>query len=147
MHLMQRSALDPDFVYDASRAALDERLVCRISMIRQAVDANFGLPRRNLVGGIAQLFAFAGADAEEAVRIARGFDDQLQGSEEDVSHVVGDTLIEIVAGEPPDELTDTTIIMINAEAVATAYNQRETLVEVDADWDALDELAHNTVLA
>jgi len=148
MRTTQRPAIDPDFVFDMSQAATDQRLVTRIGEIRAAVDAGgFDPERRNLVVGIVQLLAFAGATPDQAVRAARDLADQLQGSEMEIHHEIGDLRIEIIAGESADELTDQTIVEIDGDPLISVFNQRERLVETDVDWDALDRLATRTLLA
>ena len=146
MRFSSRPALDPDFVFDASQAALDERLVVRIGEIRTAVAAE-NLERGDLVLGISQLLAFLGATAEQAVTFARDLQDQITGSEVEMHYDIGGHHVELVAGEPFDQYTDQTVVEIDGDPLIQAYNQRERLVEVDADWPALDRLAQRTLLA
>lgn len=146
MRFIQSTPLDPDFVFDASQAALDERLVVRIGEIRTAIAAE-GFQRADLLAGISQLLAFVGATPAQAVAFARDLDDQIVGSEVEMHHDVGGIHVQIVAGEPFDEHTDQTVVEIDGDPLISAFNQRERLVEVDADWPALDRLAQRTLLA
>jgi hypothetical protein len=148
MRTIQRPAIDPDFVFDMSQAATDQRLVTRIGEIRTAVDdCGIDPARRDLVVGVVQLLAFVGATPDQAVRAALDLADQLMGCEVEVHHEIGDLRIEIIAGEPADELTDQTIVEIDGDPLISILNQRERLVETDVDWDALDRLAVRTLLA
>lgn len=148
MHTRQRPAVDPDFVFDMSQAATDQRLVIRIGEIRTAVDAaGFDPARRDLLVGTVQLLAFVGATPDQAIRVARDLADQLQGSEVEIHHEIGDLRIEVIAGEPADDLTDRTVVEIDGDPLISVLNQRERLVETDVDWEALDRLAARTLLA
>ena len=148
MRTTQRPAIDPDFVFDMSQAATDQRLVTRIGEIRAAVDAGgFDPERRNLVVGIVQLLAFAGATPDQAARAARDLDQQLQGSEVEMHHDINCLHVELVAGDPFDEITDQTVVEFDGRPLIAAFNQRDRLIEVDIDWDGLDDLARATILA
>lgn len=143
-----RKALDPDFVFDKSDAARDERLAERIGLIRSAVDdAGFDPARRDLLVGVVQLTAFFGTTLEQAVVMARDLDDQLRGCECEVHHDIGGLHVEIIAGEPAEGLEDRTDVTVDGDVVASALNIRDRLVEVDADWDRLDRMARATILA